>query len=48
LLCGMPTAVMTTILARELDGKPELAVNTVLVTTLLSIGSLTILVTLLR
>jgi malate permease and related proteins len=48
LLCGMPTAVMTTILARELDGKPELAVNTVLVTTLASIGSLTVLITLLR
>jgi malate permease and related proteins len=48
LLCGMPTAVMTTILARELDGKPELAVNTVLVTTLASIGSLTVLISLLR
>jgi malate permease and related proteins len=48
LLCAMPTAVMTTILARELDGKPELAVNTVLVTTLASIASLTVLVTLLR
>jgi malate permease and related proteins len=48
LLCAMPTAVMTTILARELDGKPELAVNTVLVTTLVSIASLTALVTLLR
>jgi malate permease and related proteins len=45
---GMPAAVMSTILARELDGRPELAVNTVLVTTLLSLPTLTVLVTMLR
>lgn len=45
---GMPAAVMSTILARELDARPDLAVNTVLVTTLVSVVTLTVLVAVLR
>lgn len=48
MMAGMPTAVMTTILAAELGGKPALAVRTVIVTTLLSIASLTVLIAILR
>jgi predicted permease len=48
MMSGMPTAVMTTILATELDARPELAVRNVVVTTMLSIASLTVLITLLR
>lgn len=48
MMAGMPTAVMTTILAIELDARPELAVRNVVLTTILSIGSLTVLITLLR
>lgn len=48
MMAGMPTAVMTTILAVELGGKAPLAVRTVIVTTLLSIPSLTVLIALLR
>jgi malate permease and related proteins len=48
MMAGMPTAVMTTILATELDARPELAVRNVVVTTILSIASLTVLITLLR
>ena len=44
----MPTAVMTTILAAELAGKPALAVRTVIVTTLLAIPTLTVLIAILR
>lgn len=48
MMAGMPTAVLTTILAVELGGRPELAVRTVIVTTLLSIPTLTVLIALLR
>jgi predicted permease len=48
MMAGMPTAVMSTILAIELDAKPELVVRTVIVSTLLSIVSLTILISILR
>ena len=48
MMAGMPTAVMTTILALELDARPELAVRNVVLTTILSIGTLTVLITLLR
>jgi predicted permease len=48
MMSGMPTAVMTTILAVELDARPELAVRNVVLTTLVSIASLTVLITLLR
>jgi predicted permease len=48
MMAGMPTAVMSTILAIELDAKPEQVVRTVIVSTLLSIVSLTILITILR
>jgi predicted permease len=48
MMSGMPTAVMTTILAVELDARPELAVRNVVLTTMVSIASLTVLITLLR
>ncbi len=48
MMAGMPTAVMTTILATELAGKPALAVRTVIVTTLLAIPTLTVLIAILR
>lgn len=48
MLAGMPSAVMTTILAVELDADPELAVRTVIITTLLSVPTLTVLISLLR
>jgi len=48
MLAGMPTAVMSTILAIELDAKPELVVRTVILSTLLSIASLTVLIAILR
>jgi predicted permease len=48
MMAGMPTAVMSTILAIELDARPELVVRTVIVSTLLSIASLTILIGILR
>lgn len=48
MLSGMPTAVMTTILATELDAKPDEAVTTVIVSTAISVLSLTVLITLLR
>jgi malate permease and related proteins len=48
MMAGMPTAVMSTILAIELDAKPELVVRTVIISTLLSIASLTILISILR
>jgi predicted permease len=48
MMAGMPTAVMTTILAVELGGRAQLAVRTVIVTTLLSVPSLTVLIWLLR
>jgi predicted permease len=48
MMAGMPTAVMSTILAIELDSKPELVVRTVIVSTLLSVLSLTVLIGILR
>lgn len=48
MLAGMPTAVMSTILSIELDARPELVVRTVVLSTLLSIGSLTVLIAILR
>ena len=48
MLSGMPTAMMTTILATELDAKPDEAVTTVIVSTAISVLSLTVLITLLR
>jgi malate permease and related proteins len=48
MLAGMPTAVMSTILAIELDARPELVVRTVVLSTLLSIASLTVLIAILR
>jgi malate permease and related proteins len=48
MMTGMPTAVMATILAMELDAKPELVVRTVIVSTLLSIVTLTVLISILR
>lgn len=48
MMAGMPTAVLTTILAVELGGRPALAVRTVIVTTLVSIPTLTVLIALLR
>jgi predicted permease len=48
MMAGMPTAVMSTILAIELDAKPELVVRTVIVSTLLSVLSLTVLIGILR
>jgi predicted permease len=48
MMAGMPTAVMSTILAIELDAKPELVVRTVIISTLLSVVSLTILIGILR
>ena len=48
MMAGMPTAVMSTILAIELDARAELVVRTVVLSTLLSIASLTVLITILR
>ncbi|HEX7094308.1 MAG TPA: AEC family transporter [Acidimicrobiales bacterium] len=48
MMAGMPTAVMSTILAIELDARPELVVRTVIASTLLSIASLTVLISILR
>jgi predicted permease len=48
MMAGMPTAVMTTILAAELGGRPQLAVRTVIITTLVSIPTLTVLIAWLR
>jgi predicted permease len=48
MLAGMPTAVMSTILAIELDARAELVVRTVILSTLLSVVSLTVLITVLR
>lgn len=48
MLAGMPTAVMSTILAIELDAKPDLVVRTVILSTLLSIASMTVLISILR
>jgi predicted permease len=48
MMAGMPTAVMTTILALQLGLRSELAVRVVIVSTLCSIVTLTVLITLLR
>jgi predicted permease len=48
LMAAMPTAVMSTILAAELDANGELVVSTVIISTLCSIATLTVLLALLR
>jgi predicted permease len=48
MMAGMPTAVMVTILAVQLDARPALAVRTVVVSTMASLATLTVLITLLR
>jgi malate permease and related proteins len=48
LAAGLPTAVITTIVATEMRVRPELAVQTVVLSTLLAVPSLTILLALLR
>jgi predicted permease len=48
MLAGMPTAVVTTIIAAQLGAKVEDAVRTVVVSTLLSMATLTVLITVLR
>ena len=48
MMAGMPTAVVTTILALQLGLRSELAVRAVVVSTALSVVSLTVLITLLR
>jgi predicted permease len=48
MMAGMPTAVMSTILAAELDANAELVVSTVILSTLCSIVTLTFLIALLR
>jgi predicted permease len=48
MMAGMPTAVMATILAAELRARVTLVVDTVIVSTLLSIATLTVLISVLR
>lgn len=48
MMAGMPTAVMVTIMAAQLDAKPATAVRTVVVSTMGSLVTLTILISLLR
>lgn len=48
MMAGMPTAVMTTIIVLQLGLRTELAVRSVVVSTLASVASLTVLLTLLR
>jgi malate permease and related proteins len=48
MMAGMPTAVMSTIIAIELDARPEVVVRTVVLSTILSVASLTVLIALLR
>jgi len=45
---AMPTAVFTTILATEFDTEPKFVTSAVVVSTLASVGTLTVLITLLR
>ncbi len=45
---AMPTAVFTTILATEFDAEPKFVTSAVVVSTLASVGTLTVLITLLR
>lgn len=48
IVAAMPTAVFTTILANEFDAEPKFVTSAVVISTLASIGTLTILITLLR
>ncbi|MDA0799588.1 MAG: AEC family transporter [Chloroflexi bacterium] len=48
IVAAMPTAVFTTILATEFDTEPKFVTSAVVVSTLVSIGTLTVLITLLR
>jgi predicted permease len=43
---GMPTAVMVTVVAQQLDAHPELGVRSVMVSTIASIVTLTVLISL--
>lgn len=45
---GLPTAVMVTVLATQLDARPDLGVRSVIVSTALSVLTLTVLVSLVR
>jgi len=47
-VAAMPTAVLTTILATEFDAEPRFVTSVVVLSTLASIGTLTVLVTLLQ
>lgn len=47
-LAGMPTAVVVTVLARELDARPELCVRAVILSTVLSLLTLAVLITLVK
>jgi predicted permease len=48
MMAGMPTAVMVTIMAAQLDARPAAAVRTVVVSTLGSLATLTVLISILR
>ena len=48
IVSAMPTAVFTTILATEFDAEPKFVTSAVVVSTLASVGTLTVLITLLR
>ena len=48
LVAAMPTAVFTAILATEFDAEPKFVTSTVIMSTLASIGTLTVLITVLR
>jgi predicted permease len=48
MMAGMPTAVMATILAAQLDARPEATVRTVVLSTLASLATLTVLISILR
>ena len=48
IVAAMPTAVFTTILATEFDAEPKFVTSAVVMSTLASIGTLTVLITLLR
>jgi predicted permease len=48
IVAAMPTAVFTTILATEFDAEPKFVTSAVVLSTLASIGTLTVLITVLR
>jgi malate permease and related proteins len=48
IVAAMPTAVFTTILATEFDTEPKFVTSAVVISTLASIGTLTVLITMLR